>query len=133
MGKRGEITQDKILAVLKSQGVALSAYDILAELRSHNPKIAPPTVYRALKTLVEQGCVHRLESLNAFIACTGQSHDHASIMSICDDCGNVEENHMPKLLDDLSGIVSKSGFEVHHHVIEVHGRCASCEPKSAPL
>ncbi|MEM8774128.1 MAG: transcriptional repressor [Pseudomonadota bacterium] len=131
MGKRGEITQEKILSVLKAKGVALSAYDILDELREGSPKIAPPTIYRALKVLVDQGHVHRLESLNAFIASTGKTQDQASIMSICDDCGIVEENVAPKLVNDLSGILGKTGFEAHHHVIEVHGRCASCDDEGA--
>ena len=45
------------------------AYDILEDLASDGKKPAPLTVYRALDFLVEQGLVHRLESLNAFVGC----------------------------------------------------------------
>ncbi|MEL6118146.1 MAG: transcriptional repressor [Pseudomonadota bacterium] len=126
MRTRGEVMQSKILAVLKHADSALSAYDILEALRDEFPKIAPPTVYRGLAALTEKGSVHRVESLNSFVACTNHNHDHASIMSICDDCGSVEENEAPKIFDDLSGLLGKTGFDAHRHVIEVHGVCAAC-------
>ena len=126
MSTRGEIMQSKVLAVLIREGSALSAYDVLDQLRHEYPKIAPPTVYRALHALIEKGGVHRVESLNAFVACNSTSHEHALIMSICDDCGSVEENAAPELMDNLAGILGKTGFDAHRHVIEVHGVCSTC-------
>lgn len=128
MSTRGEMMQAEVLSVLKGTGTALSAYDILDALRDNHPKIAPPTVYRALTALMDKAAVHRVESLNAFIACSDgeHDHDHASIMSICDDCGGVEENSAAKFLDELSGFLGKTGFDAHRHVIEVHGVCSSC-------
>lgn len=116
----------EVLAILRKHGGPLSAYDILDALRPAHPKIAPPTVYRALAALTDGGDVHRLESLNAFMACRGQHHDHASIMSICDDCGSVDESTAPELMKELSTIAEKFGFEARRHVIEVHGVCATC-------
>ena len=126
MSTRGETIQAEVLAVLHRRRGPLSAYDVLGELREANPKIAPPTIYRALAALTERGRVHRLESLNAFIACQCERHLHASILSICDDCGAVEESVAPDLLKALSSIIGKSGFAPMRHVIEVHGLCASC-------
>ena len=50
---------------------------------------APLQVYRALDKLVETGLVHRLESLNAFVACAHKHcHDDcASAFAICEKCG----------------------------------------------
>lgn len=126
MSKRGEKMQAEVLAVLRQRGEPLSAYDVLGEMREANPKIAPPTICRALGALTERGRVHRLESLNAYIACQCGSHQHASILSICDDCGSVEENVAPDLLEELSNVIGKSGFAPIRHVIEVHGVCAAC-------
>lgn len=123
--------QSRVLSVLKREGTALSAYDVLDALRAEYPKIAPPTVYRALNALIDKGGVHRVESLNAFIACREDGHDHASIMSICDDCGSVEENPAPELMANLSGVLDKTGFDAHRHVIEVHGVCSTCGSEDA--
>jgi len=124
--------QADVLAVLRRRRGPLSAYDVLGELRDANPRIAPPTIYRALAALTERGRVHRLESMNAFIACQCDRHLHASILSICDDCGTVEESVAPDLLDAISSIAGKSGFRPARHVIEIHGLCASCGAGQAP-
>ena len=126
VSNRGEKIQAEVLTVLRRTPRPLSAYDILGELREANPKIAPPTIYRALSALTARGCVHRLESLKAFIACQHDRHQHASILSICDNCGSVEESVAPNLLKELSSIAGKLGFAPTRHVIEVHGLCASC-------
>ena len=52
---------------------------------------APPTVYRALGQLTARGLVHRLESLNAFVACAHPRHGEGTAFAICGDCGVVEE------------------------------------------
>ncbi len=133
MSKRGEKIQAEVLAVLGRRRGPMSAYDILAELREANPKIAPPTIYRALTALTERGCVHRLESLNAFIACQSDRHRNAAILSICDDCGTVNESVAPDLLKELISLVGKSGFAPTRHVIEVHGLCVSCSTERVPV
>ncbi|MGF1447034.1 MAG: Fur family transcriptional regulator [Pikeienuella sp.] len=126
MTKRGEKMQAEVLAVLRRSHRPLSAYDILAELRAAHPKIAAPTVYNALAALGNGGLVHRVESLKAYIACQCDRHDRASILSICDDCGRVEERIAPALLNELSDIIEESGFAAQRHVIEIHGVCANC-------
>lgn len=129
MSKRGKQMQAEVLAVLRSHRAPMSAYEMLGCLREENPRLAPPTIYRALAALTDRGSVHRLESLNAFIACQRDRHRQASILSICDDCGGVEENISAELLKKLSGIAAKSGFAPARHVVEIHGQCASCGPE----
>ena len=121
MNKRGETFQAMVLAILRQCYGPLSAYDILRKFREANPKIAPPTIYRALSALTEQGCVHRLQSLNADIACQCDGHRHASVLSICHDCDAVEESVAPEVLKELSRVTGKSGFAGKRHVIEMHG------------
>ncbi|MCB1460156.1 MAG: transcriptional repressor, partial [Nitratireductor sp.] len=58
-----------VLNALVAAGGPLSAYGILDQLREEGFR-APLQVYRALEKLVDQGKVHRLESLNAFVACS---------------------------------------------------------------
>ena len=126
MNERGKRMQAEVLAVLRSHRTPMSAYEMLGCLREEKPRLAPPTIYRALAALTDRGRVHRLESLNAFIACRRNRHRQASILSICDDCGGVEENVSADLLKGLSGLAAKSGFAPVRHVVEIHGQCATC-------
>lgn len=127
MRKSGKLTQTEVQTILEACDKPLTAYDVLAVMKKTNEKIAPPTVYRALAALVEQGSVHRIESLNAYKACSGHDHSGTAIMAICDDCGTVEEQIAPELDDVLGKVTSKSGFKTDRHVIELRGQCASCE------
>ncbi len=126
MTKRGEIVQSQVIAVLRASGKPMTAYDLLDELKADTPKMAPPTVYRALAALKERGAVHRLESLNAYMACACGDHAAPSILSICDACGIVEERLAPDLIDALSSAAGQSGFDTTRHVVELHGQCAQC-------
>ena len=88
---RGEQMQADILSVLMAQDGVMSAYDIMDALKGSYPKIAPPTVYRALSALTKAGQVHRLESRNGYMAC---QHDHAeetAVLSICDDAAPLRK------------------------------------------
>jgi Fur family zinc uptake transcriptional regulator len=127
MSKRGDEMRADVLAVLRSAGRAMSAYDVLEELRSAYPKIAPPTVYNALTSLTHKGRVLRVESLKAYIACQCDGeNNHSSVLSICDECGTVEERVAPNILKNLSCFVEETGFAPQRHVIEVHGVCSAC-------
>ena len=132
MRMRAEEMQVEVLAVLGRNRGALSAYDVLEQLRQSYPRIAPTTIYRALTALTERGQVHRLESCNAFIACKCDEHEHDAVLSICNDCGMVEESVAPSVTTQLFSLAKKSGFAASRHVIEVHGICASCGAQDAP-
>ena len=132
MSKRGKRMQALVLAVLRSHRAPMSAYEVLGCLRDENPRLAPPTIYRALAALTDRGRVHRLESLNAFMACQRDRHPHASILSICDACGGVEENVSTELLQKLSSLAEQSGFAPMRHIVEIHGQCASCDSAEGP-
>lgn len=132
MSKRTNKTQSQVLKILRSHCYPLSAYDVLGELRQVNPKIAPPTVYRALEVLVGRGLVHRLESLKAFIACKYNECQHASIFAICNECGTVDESVAPDIFGELSHLAGQSGFTSTHQVVELHGLCSSCRTGDNP-
>ena len=131
MSERCNNWQTKVLDMLQRRREPLSAYDILGELRTAHPKIAPPTVYRALTALTERGQVHRIESLNAFVACQCKTHLQASVLSVCDTCGVVEENLAPDLLNALNKVATRTGFVANRQVIELHGVCAACGKREA--
>ena len=87
--------QDKmIVEALRGVGRPISAYELIEELRD-KASLAPQTVYRSLDRLIAEGQAHRLESLNAFVACRHPSHEGAVVFAICGDCGTVTEFDEP--------------------------------------
>jgi Fur family zinc uptake transcriptional regulator len=116
----------RVLEILLESHAAMGAYDVLARLDAEGLGSKPPVAYRALAFLVEQGFVHRIESLNAFIACMhpGEAHDPAFM--ICRSCGAVEEAQVEAALGQTA---SQSGFVVEQTVIEAEGLCPHCQPE----
>ena len=118
-----------VLAALRKCSKPVSAYDLIDDLKGHGVK-APPTVYRALGKLIEMGLAHKLESLNAFVACAhGQSCAHsqeAVAFAVCEKCGSVEEFESKELTQTLSAWVAKRKFSLHKSTLELRGICCSC-------
>ena len=124
----------KVLDLLTRSDRPLPAYDILGALRKFGIK-APPTVYRALDTLIEKGLVHRIESINAFVACHGEhddGHDHThpnTGFAVCRDCGTTVEIHDHRLCDVIAELGKKLKFHVEREMLELMGLCESCHNK----
>jgi Fur family zinc uptake transcriptional regulator len=81
----------EVLRLMSLQQGAISAYDLL-DLLARKRAAKPPTVYRALDFLLEQGFVHKVESTNSYVLChLFDQPTHTSAMFICDRCGVVKE------------------------------------------
>lgn len=119
---------EQVLQVLARARRPLSAYDILAELKSSGMK-APNQVYRALEKLTRRGQVHRIEALNAFVAC---SHDHAGRPGfvVCRDCGKVDELEDERL-GAIADSVKRTGFAIDSVSLEILGHCEGCSSAGA--
>ena len=122
--------QTLVLGALKAASSPKSAYDILDDLRGDGFR-APLQVYRALEKLTEFGLVHRLESLNAFVACA-EPHDHEAhehgitAFAICEDCGTVTEFHDQGIEGRLQAWQSAKHFKPEKTTIEIRGHCKAC-------
>ena len=112
---------------LRRQDAPASAYHILDGLRDVGIT-APPTVYRALGQLVARGLAHRVESLNAFVACSDPDHDDGNGFAICTDCGSVTEFSGETVRKALGDIARCQGFALDHATIELQCLCSSCRP-----
>lgn len=119
--------QSLVFGALAAESGPLSAYSILDRLRGAGFR-APPQVYRALDRLVDLGVVHRLESLNAFVACRQPGcRDHGlSAFAICEDCGLVAEFEDRTIEDRLAAWEARQGFAPERTTIEIRGRCRDC-------
>lgn len=113
----------KVLAVLLGKDGPLKAYDIIAAMTGAKPM----TVYRALDFLSRTGLVHRIESLNAYIACVERHCEHKdSQYLVCDACGRVEELHNHAIDKFIADRLGPSGFAVTYKTVEIHGTCRAC-------
>ena len=116
----------QVLGLIAAAGKPVKAYDLLDSMKTANGTSAPPTVYRALDFLLEQGFIHRLASVNAFVGCHHPSEPHSVPFLICDGCQSaveLEDERITRLLDAQAKAL---GFQPRAQTLEVHGLCATC-------
>ena len=121
----------RVLELVWSSHEPVKAYDILDILRDEHIGSAPPTVYRALDFLQEEGMVHRLESLNAYVGCGAPDHNHASQFLICQSCGAAAEMNDIEIRNLIANKVADMGFKIDKEIIEIKGVCLQCHDKSS--
>ena len=105
------------------------AYDLLEMMQQHDPSAKPPTVYRALDFLMEQGLIHRIDSLNAFTGCNHPNTHQDCYFLICIDCGTADECCSPTLTKAIHSAATLRDFSPGHTTLEIAGTCALCAAK----
>lgn len=125
--------QQLVLEALQQAKAPLGAYALLHQLRESGIA-APMQVYRSLDRLIEQGLVHRLETLNAYVNCSkpGGCADGFTAFAICDNCGRTTEFVDSALGRDLKRWAKDNAFFLGGTTIEIHGRCAQCAGLAQP-
>ena len=126
-GARLTVLRRRVLELIWASHRPVGAYALLDSLRGDHKNAQPPTVYRALDFLLEQGLVHRIQSLNAFVGCNDPDHVHRGLFFICTDCGDaleVEDDGIDKAIAKSAG---RQGFEIHGRTIEATGVCPQCQ------
>ena len=120
----------KTLELIWNSHKAIKAYDLLDQLRPINDAAKPSTVYRALDFLLEQGLIHRVESLNAFVGCHCSGIKHDQLLLICTVCHNIEEREASPVLVALATELQQAGFIAQRKTLEIHGLCQNCSDKN---
>ena len=122
---------EQVMGALAKAGRPLSAYDILESAGSETLR-APVQVYRSLKRLETTGRVHRIETLNAFVACHAASSDlHRPGFVICRSCKATREFHDPRI-GDVALSAAGEAFRVDGVSLEIFGQCGPCRAQTAP-
>lgn len=118
----------EVLKLILDADGPVGAYDLLAKIKGKNDRpAAPPTVYRALDFLLQNGLVHRLTSINAFIPCCHPREGHQAAFLICQICHDVRETSANNLFDELAHIADQGHFQASHSIIEISGTCQACQ------
>ena len=120
----------RVLEIVAEKHAAVGAYEIMDRMAEQGRRPPPVTVYRALEFLIDNGLVHRLASLNAFIACAHPAAEHGAQFLICRQCGRVAELADDGVLRAIGRGAAKADFDVTAPMVEVVGTCAPCRSKA---
>ncbi len=121
-----------VLEIVLASREPIGAYQILAQLsRLKNSREAPVTVYRALEFLMNTGLVHRVASLNAYIACDHPNHDDGAQLLICRSCGATEEICDKPVEAAITKLADRKGYTAIAPLVEIAGTCPECRGQSA--
>jgi Fur family zinc uptake transcriptional regulator len=125
-GQRLTPLRQRVLELVWSSHQPIGAYAILDRLKQDGRSAAPPTVYRALEFLLEQGLVHRIETLNAFVGCAQPGDGHLVQFLICRKCGTAAEIEDRRVVEAIGRSAAERGFALEGRVIELSGLCVHC-------
>lgn len=125
-GARMTELRRRVLSLIWESHLPIGAYAIMDTLRREGRNAMPPTVYRALDFLQEQGLVHRIASLNAFIGCNNPAEAHAIQYLICRRCGTVAEIENGAIGGAIAASARELGFDMTGQTVEIAGICRDC-------
>lgn len=129
-GLRFTPVRRRTLEILLREHRALGAYDVLDRLREAGFGSQPPVAYRALDFLVANEFAHKIERLNAFIACAHPGASHSPAFLICRMCDAVAEAQSFETRGTLGDAADAAGFQIERTVIEAEGICPVCSEKA---
>ncbi len=116
----------KVLELVWASHGPVKAYDILDLLGTDKSPAKPPTVYRSLDFLTENGLVHKLNSLNAYVGCSHPTESHACYFLICNLCHEVKECCNRQLDKAIDTTTHSNKFKPNRITLEIEGICEHC-------
>lgn len=116
----------EVLGLLYRSPKGVKAYDLLAQIKEERPGASPPTVYRALDFLIEQGLAHKIGRMNLFVACRHNSHQIPSLFLVCPKCSGVTELQEQSVMRALSVSLAEAGHQLESPEVEISALCPKC-------
>ena len=137
-GVRFTPLRQQVYTLVLQANKPVGAYDLITQLQqarlldndddtANTKNIAPPTVYRSLEFLLNEGLIHQLTSINAYVPCCHPRDRHTAAFLICDQCQRVQECSSLPVQEVMSFAEKDVGFMVSRSVIELSGRCKTCQ------
>jgi Fur family transcriptional regulator, zinc uptake regulator len=78
----------RILELLWKNARPTGACELIEALKpDESRRVSPPTVYLALKFLMSEGLVTKIESRNAYVPCSNPEREHDCLFFIRNACG----------------------------------------------
>ncbi len=112
----------EVLAALRSRRDHPTAEELYRSLRDQGHRTSLATVYRALRTLAEDGLVAEVRGLGADrFDPVPSAHYHL----VCTRCRGVYDADVP-YQDELDDLPARDGFRVTGHEVTFYGVCGTC-------
>lgn len=128
-GEQWTDTRAAVFDALAKFDKPASAYDVAEAVSGAlGRRIAANSVYRILDLFVTTNLAMRVESANAYVANAHPGCLHDCIFLICDSCGTTRHIDNDRLSGGVREAAEAAGFEPVRPVIEVRGKCGTCEP-----
>lgn len=134
-GQRLTPIRTQVLILLLQAGRSLKAYELLDMMKAHHKSSQPATVYRALEFLVQEGFVHRVDTVNGWVVCNSfnnedeESSDDVSVIAVCSRCSKVQELDHTDISPYISKLLEEAGFEHRAPKTEIRSICRECRQK----
>ena len=121
----------QVFSIIWESHIPSKAYDILDKLKETGASAKAPTVYRALDFLLENGLIHRINSLNAYAGCGHPAKHKQCYFLICTECAEVTECCTQSLTRAIKKIGKENHFSKLQTSLEIQGICAACSSESS--
>lgn len=127
-GEQWTTMRANIFKALAGFNKPASAYDIAeAVSKAEGRRVAANSVYRILDLFVGANLARRVESSNAYIANAHPDCLHDCIFLVCDTCGQTTHLDDDRITKGVRSAAEAAGFSPVRPVIEVRGKCATCD------
>ena len=127
-GEQWTVMRASVFEALAGFDKPASAYDIAdAVSKREGRRVAANSVYRILDLFVGTNLARRVESANAYVANAHPDCLHDCIFMICDSCGQTTHLDDDRITRGVRSAAAATGFSPVRPVIEVRGKCATCE------
>ncbi|HSL93904.1 MAG TPA: Fur family transcriptional regulator [Bacillota bacterium] len=122
-----------LVVLLENSATHMTAEDIFAVTREHNPEIGLATIYRSLELFQNLGVVSSLHAGDGgrkyeIVPGRGEHYHHHLL---CLDCGEITEFNEDLLEDLEKRIARENGFRIVDHSLRFFGYCRNCEKNHA--
>ena len=118
--------RETVLKLIWKNHSYVKAYDLLEDLKKIDSSAKPPTIYRSLEFLLENGFIHKIQSLNAFVGCSHPNEHNKCYFLICKECQNIEECHSENINKFVQSTSSNNNFSANQVTLEISGICQEC-------
>lgn len=125
---RQTATKAAVAQILESFGAPIALGELHQFIKMSLPKTAFSTIYRILRQLELQGKVIRIDWRER-----GSRYEWAALPHhhhlVCDSCGTITDIDDVTLGYNPQAVKAGTGYQLHHHSIELRGNCPNCQAK----